>query len=138
VQLCDSLEPNQYGKLRDRMPGIRLVQVIHVEDESSLWQAIEVAPRVDALLLDSGRPNQPVKELGGTGRVHDWSISRRIRETVDVPVYLAGGLKPENVRDAIDIVGPFALDICSGVRTDGKLDPRKLELFFQHVQRSMS
>jgi len=68
-----------------------------------------------------------VKELGGTGRRHDWRLSRRIRESVPVPIFLAGGLRPENVQEAIGEVGPFAIDVCSGVRTDGRLDARKLE-----------
>jgi phosphoribosylanthranilate isomerase len=56
-------------------------------------EAVAVAPRVDALLLDSGNPALAVKELGGTGRRHDWALSRRIREAVPVPVFLAGGLR---------------------------------------------
>ena len=85
---------------------------------------------VDAILLDSGNPNLKVKELGGTGRVHNWKLSRQIRENSKCPVFLAGGLNPENVRQAIEEVQPFAVDVCSGVRTDGKLDRQKLELFF--------
>jgi phosphoribosylanthranilate isomerase len=86
-----------------------------------------VAPHVNAILLDSGNPSAAVKELGGTGRVHDWELSRRIREAVDVPVYLAGGLRPENVAEAVARVGPFGLDVCSGVRSDGRLDRDKVE-----------
>jgi phosphoribosylanthranilate isomerase len=85
---------------------------------------------VDAILLDSGNPNLKVKELGGTGRVHNWKLSRQIRENSKCPVFLAGGLNPENIRQAIDDVQPFAVDVCSGVRTDGKMDRQKLELFF--------
>jgi phosphoribosylanthranilate isomerase len=88
----------------------------------------------DALLLDSGNQALAVKELGGTGRRHDWRISRQIREAVGVPLFLAGGLGPGNVAEAIDEVGPFGLDICSGVRTDGRLDPRKLEAFFAAIR----
>ena len=64
-----------------------------------------LAGKVDAILLDSGNPSLEVKELGGTGRRHDWEISRRIREAIDVPLYLAGGLRPENAREAIETVG---------------------------------
>ena len=96
---------------------------------------LAVAPHVDALLLDSGNPTLPVKELGGTGRTHDWSISRRIREAVRVPVFLAGGLTPENVGHAIEEVGAFGLDLCSGVRTNGHLDAAKLRRFFALVNQ---
>jgi phosphoribosylanthranilate isomerase len=85
---------------------------------------------VDAVLLDSGNPNLAVKQLGGTGRRHDWSVSRRIREALDVPIFLAGGLRPDNLREAVAEVGPFGLDICSGVRSEGALDARKLAAFF--------
>ena len=134
VQICDRLTTGTYADLRGAMPGISLVQVIHVTGEESLEEAVSVAPHVDALLLDSGNQSLAVKELGGTGRVHDWSISRRIREQVGVPVFLAGGLRPENVGEAIRQVGPFGLDLCSGVRTGGVLDTGKLEQFFTRLR----
>ena len=130
LQLVDHFPIEDYAILRRKLPGIRIVQVIHVRDNNSVEEALAVSPHVDALLLDSGNPNLRVKELGGTGRVHDWSISRKIREAVNVPVFLAGGLKPENVREAVEQVGPYALDVCSGVRTNGKLDEDKLVRFF--------
>jgi phosphoribosylanthranilate isomerase len=130
VQICDRLERGSHDDLHAALPGIGLVQVVHVTGPESIDEAVAVAPRVDALLLDSGNQALAVKELGGTGRRHDWRISRRIREAVAVPVFLAGGLRAENVAEAIDEVGPFGLDLCSGVRTEGRLDPRKLEAFF--------
>jgi phosphoribosylanthranilate isomerase len=133
IQLVDALPPGSYRTLRAALPGIKLVQVIHVLDELSIDEALASAEEVDALLLDSGNPKLAVKELGGTGRRHDWTLSRRIVEQSRVPVFLAGGLNPENVRQAIDSVQPFGLDICSGVRTDGKLDRQKLERFFSRT-----
>ncbi|HEY6509478.1 MAG TPA: hypothetical protein VIY56_15765, partial [Vicinamibacterales bacterium] len=115
-------------------PGVSLMQVIHVVGDRSIAEAVEVAPHVDALLLDSGNQALAVKELGGTGRRHDWGISRRIRDSVEVPVYLAGGLRPENVAEAVGVVRPFGLDICSGVRSAGRLDEAKLAAFFQAVR----
>jgi len=135
LQIVDRLMHGTYQDLRDALPGIALVQVIHVQDEESLEEALRVAPDVDAILLDSGNQRLAVKLLGGTGRAHDWTISRRIVEQVSRPVFLAGGLKPENVRDAIEQVRPFGLDVCSGVRTDNKLDARKLAAFFEQVGR---
>ena len=87
IQLCDSLESVAYAKLRDALPGISIVQVIHVLGETSIREAIDVAPHADAILLDSGNPTLQVKELGGTGRRHDWNISKRIREEVRVPLF---------------------------------------------------
>ena len=111
------------------------MQVIHVRGQESVAEAAEVAPHVDAILLDSGNPTLAIKELGGTGRVHDWEISRQIRERIDRPIFLAGGLRPDNVRDAISRVDPYGLDLCNGVRTDGKLDPMKLGAFFREVEK---
>lgn len=130
IQICDRLEIGRYDDLREAMPGIALVQVIHVTGEESIEEALAVAPHVNAILLDSGNQSLVVKELGGTGRVHNWEISRTIRELVNVPIFLAGGLNAENVADAMQQVGPFGLDVCSGVRVDGKLDEGKLARFF--------
>ncbi len=134
VQIVDALQTGTYAEIRVALGDIKLVQVIHVIGAESLDEAQRIAPEVDALLLDSGNPNLAVKELGGTGRIHNWAISRRIVESVQVPVFLAGGLRPDNVRAAVDAVQPFGLDLCSGVRTEGKLDPFKLESFFKSLE----
>ena len=129
IQFVDRLAPGAYAVLRRHLPGIGLIQVIHVRDKSALLQALEIAPYVDALLLDSGNPSLPVKELGGTGRVHDWSISRQICEESPRPVFLAGGLHSRNVAEAVRIARPFGVDLCTGVRTEGTLDVSKLARF---------
>jgi phosphoribosylanthranilate isomerase len=131
IQLVDELQDSAYDKLRAAMPTIKLVQVIHVLNDASIDEAVRIAEHVDALLLDSGNPNLAVKELGGTGRIHNWNLSRRIVEQSRVPVFLAGGLNAGNVQAALEQVQPFGLDLCSSVRTDGELDPHKLEAFFQ-------
>ncbi len=133
LQLVDHVPHDELRRLRRSLPGIKLVQVIHVGGEESIDEARAVAPWVDALLLDSGNQKLPVKELGGTGRTHDWRLSRRIREAVPLPLFLAGGLHAGNVAAAIAEVGPFGLDICSGVRSAGALDPRRLGDFFSAV-----
>lgn len=134
IQLVDRVDQKIYSALRHALPGIGIVQVIHVTGREALEEAQALAQHVDALLLDSGNPTAAVKELGGTGRLHDWTLSRTIRDTVGVPVYLAGGLTPENVAEAIRVVGPFGLDVCSGVRTNGALDEAKLMRFFEAVR----
>ena len=134
VQLCDCVTSGSLSELKAALPGVSIIQVIHVTGPESVEEAIAVASSVDAILLDSGNPSLAVKELGGTGRRHDWSLSRKIREQVSVPIFLAGGLKAENVGEAIAAVQPFGLDLCSGVRTDGKLDRDKLTRFFAAVK----
>lgn len=130
LQLVDRIESRVYPLLRGAIPGVRLVQVIHVAGLESVDEARAVAPEVDAILLDSGRPDAAVKELGGTGRTHDWALSRKVVEAVDVPVYLAGGLRPDNVAEAVRAVGAFGVDLCSGIRTaSGRLDEDRLRAF---------
>lgn len=126
VQLVDAVPVETYAALRKETPRVRIVQVIHVQDESAIEEAKAAAEKVDILLLDSGRPNLAVKELGGTGRTHNWAISRKIVEAVEKPVFLAGGMRPDNVAEAIRAVRPHGIDLCSGVRTEGRLDRGKL------------
>ncbi len=134
IQIVDALNDREYDLIRNALPTVKLVQVIHVIDHDSVTEAIEISAHVDALLLDSGNPNLAIKELGGTGRKHDWNLSKEIRQSVTVPVFLAGGLNHDNVRQAIEWVEPFGIDLCSGVRTQGKLDERKLNDFFRAIE----
>ena len=133
IQICDRLETGSYEQLRQALPGVSLVQVVHVSGAESVSEAVSVARFVDAILLDSGNQSLPIKELGGTGRTHDWNVSREIVKEVRVPVFLAGGLRSNNVADAVRTVGPFGVDVCTGVRTNGELDEVKLRAFFAAV-----
>jgi len=133
IQICDRLTNGSYQDLKRSLPGISIVQVIHVVGPESVDEAVSVSTHVDAILLDSGNPALAVKELGGTGRRHDWTLSRQIRESINIPLFLAGGLNPNNVRQAIEAVGPFALDICTGVRTNGRLDETKVAALFANI-----
>jgi len=133
IQIVDELEQREYEILRNELPNVKLVQVIHVLDDNSVKEAVEVSNYVDAILLDSGNPNLTIKELGGTGRTHNWELSRKIRKSISIPLFLAGGLNKSNVRQAIDFVQPFGLDLCSSVRTNGQLDEMKLEEFFKAI-----
>jgi phosphoribosylanthranilate isomerase len=134
VQICDRAEPGTAAALRRALPALKVVQVVHVTGPASVDEAVEAAQDADAILLDSGNPGARVKELGGTGRRHDWALSAEIVARVSRPVFLAGGLTPANVAEAIRTVRPWALDVCSGVRTDGRLDAGKLERLFAAIR----
>ena len=136
LQLCDRVAAHLHQELRDALPGVRIVQVIHVLDERSLHEAERAADTADALLLDSGRPDAERRELGGTGRTHDWKLSKRIREAVSVPLFLAGGIQASNVARAIGEVGPYGIDVCSSLRSDGRLDESKLSVFVAEMDRA--
>ena len=134
VQIVDFVTPRTRQRLRDALPGLRIVQVVHVTGPESIDEARIAALTSDMILLDSGNPTAKIKELGGTGRVHDWAVSKAIRDAIDVPLWLAGGLRAENVGEAIDAVRPHGVDVCSGVRTGGPLDGAKVRAFVAAVR----
>ena len=134
VQIVDFVTPGTRQRLRDAMPELRIVQVVHVTGPESVDEASIAAHTSDMILLDSGNPTAKIKELGGTGRVHDWTVSKAIREAIAVPLWLAGGLRAENVREAIEAVRPYGVDVCSGVRTGGPLDEAKVRAFVSAVR----
>ncbi len=136
IQIVDRITHGSYDDIRSELPAVKIVQVIHVIDEKSVEEALSVSEKVDALLLDSGNPALKIKELGGTGRIHNWLLSRQINDNSKCPVFLAGGLNPVNVRSAIEAVHPFGVDVCSGLRTNGDLDREKLMTFISNVIRS--
>ncbi len=133
VQLVDRVEEGAHAAIRRALPQVKVVQVLHVADADVVDEARSLAGAVDAFLLDSGNPKLAVKELGGTGRVHDWDLSRRIVDAVDRPVFLAGGLRAGNISDAVARVRPFGVDLCSSVRSQGRLDADKLAAFFAAI-----
>jgi phosphoribosylanthranilate isomerase len=133
VQLVDAVPTETYAQLRAAFPALRIVQVIHVGGEDALREASAAARHVDALLLDSGNPSATTKVLGGTGETHDWSLSAQIVAEAGVPVFLAGGLNEQNVAQAIAKVRPYGVDLCSSLRTNGKLDANKVTRFIAAV-----
>jgi phosphoribosylanthranilate isomerase len=136
IQLVDALSQGSHAQIKEALPQVKIVQVLHVLDESSIDEAIKISNFVDMILLDSGNPNLATKELGGTGRIHNWEISREIVKKVTIPVFLAGGLTPKNALQAIKQVNPYGLDLCSGVRTDRLLDVDKLAAFFSAINQN--
>jgi phosphoribosylanthranilate isomerase len=133
VQLVEPLVPEACASLRAACPSVRLVQVVHVDGERAVASAVAAAPHVDALLLDSKVEMGEGRRLGATGQVHDWRLSRRIVLAAGRPVFLAGGLRADNVARALGEVRPFGLDLCTGVRRDGALDPGLLHGFVTAV-----
>ena len=137
IQLVDRTTVDTRHALRASMPGIAIVQVVHVTGPESAAEAREARIGSDAVLLDSGNPSLAVKELGGTGRVHDWDVSARIRRELDVPVFLAGGLNPDNVTEAVRTVRPFGVDVCSGLRPARTLDAQRVKDFVRNVHAAL-
>jgi len=136
VQILSHISLIESKRLSELIPDTKRVQVIHVESEDSLELIDKYSPYVDTFLLDSGKPNLNIPEYGGTGRTHDWSISAKFVRKSPHPVFLAGGLTAENVEEAIQLVQPLGVDVCSGVRTNSRLDLDKLKLFIAAVRRA--
>ncbi|MEM7036668.1 MAG: phosphoribosylanthranilate isomerase [Bacteroidota bacterium] len=134
IQFVDALPEGAHAELRAALPHTKLVQVIHVLDDSAIGEAWDLAPHVDGILLDSGNPNLETKQLGGTGRTHNWAVSAAVVKSLRIPVILAGGLRPDNVAAAWKAVRPYGFDLCSGLRTEGALDSGKLNQFFGEVR----
>jgi phosphoribosylanthranilate isomerase len=133
VQIVRHVDRKEHAVIRSIDRRLKIIQVVHVEDEAAIEIARSYGETADALLLDSGRPGAAVAELGGTGRAHDWAVSRRIVEAVERPVFLAGGLNPANVTEAIRQVRPFGVDVCSSLRPHGPLEPERLQAFMAAV-----
>ncbi|NNF22858.1 MAG: phosphoribosylanthranilate isomerase [Saprospiraceae bacterium] len=137
LQLTDSTTTETRKALKIQFPNLMIVQVVHVSGEGTLTKAKTFEKESDFLLLDSGAPGKAVKELGGTGRIHNWEISKQIVRNARIPVFLAGGLNASNVKDAINHVNPYGLDLCSGIRTEDKLDKRKIKFFFSQIKSDL-
>ncbi|MBO6795783.1 phosphoribosylanthranilate isomerase [Maricaulis sp.] len=134
LQIVRHLDPDELERLRSSRPELKLVQVIHVEDEGALGLISRYERHIDAFLLDSGKPSAAIETLGGTGDVHDWSISARFVAATNKPVMLAGGLKAGNVLDAVRRVRPYGVDLCSSLRQEDALDAELLQEFVQALR----
>jgi phosphoribosylanthranilate isomerase len=134
IQIVDYVNISELVNLRAILPDVQLLQVIHVQDASSIQLALKYSQYVDFLLLDSGNPNSTLKTLGGTGEVHDWEISREICDKSSIPVFLAGGLNTGNILAALAATRPDGVDLCSGLRTDDGLQKDKIIDFFKVLE----
>jgi len=135
IQLVDELVNDELQLLKAKLPQTKIIQVIHVLNENAIEEAVSKSKIVDAILLDSGNPNGKIKTLGGTGKSHNWNISKTIRKEINKPLWLAGGLNSDNIEQAINLVQPYGIDLCSGVRINKKLDTVKLENFFLTIKK---
>lgn len=134
IQLVDIISLPDLVELRVRLPHVTLIQAIHITSVRAIKLALKYSSLVDMLLLDSGNPSGKKRTLGGTGKVHNWNISREICSLSPLPVFLAGGLNSENISGALSSVKPYGFDLCTGVRTGGDLDSDKLQAFFKKIE----
>ena len=143
IEVCERLKPSAIqihgkeqldsSKIRERIKHSRLIKTVYVTEDALNERVIEDLKTFDAILLDSFSKGQ----YGGTGKTHDWTLSKQIKEAVaPVPVILAGGLKPENVKEAILAVDPYAVDVASGVEASpGVKDHMKVRAFVENAKQ---
>jgi phosphoribosylanthranilate isomerase len=130
IQLHAEFNLGDVPRLRAELRGVKLIKAVQVRGAESIAEAAEASKYYDAILVDSATANK----IGGTGQTHDWRISSRIVETASAPVILAGGLTPENVREAIITVKPYAVDVNSGVEfPNGRKSPKRVRAFVRQA-----
>jgi phosphoribosylanthranilate isomerase len=139
VQLHSEIAPSSVERLRGRLPHLKIFKSVSVISADSVAYPEAFAQLVDGFVLDS--INLATDQVGGTGKTHDWSVSRQIvMRYPEIPSILAGGLNSENVRSAIEQVHPFGVDVNSGTKAPDEFkDPRKIEAFIiqaKHEQNS--
>lgn len=120
--------------IKKELVNVKIIKSIHVIDKSSIEKEKEYLGFADAILLDS--INKATDQIGGTGLIHDWNISKEIVEKCPIPVILAGGLNSDNIEEAVDKVRPYGIDVNSGVKgKDGFKDYQKLKLFIERTKK---
>lgn len=128
VQLHKDIELREISTIREKVPSVRIIKAIHVDgSEAPLQELHNYDSIAEALILDS--VNLKEDRIGGTGMIHDWTLSKKMLDNSHLPVILAGGLTPDNIQYAIRSVGPYAVDVNSGVkisRTSRRKDPVKV------------
>jgi phosphoribosylanthranilate isomerase len=135
VRAAEEMTPELLASLRGELDPIRLMLTVPVLNEDSVTQAQNLSEATDYLLLDSAHPQSG--QVGATGLVHDWALSRRIVESCTAPSILAGGLGPTNVRNAIDAVRPHGVDSETRTSRDDdrrRKDPEKVRLFIERAR----
>ncbi|MFW6117327.1 MAG: phosphoribosylanthranilate isomerase [Thermoproteota archaeon] len=140
-QLCQDLRPSLfqihgkkqlYREIREDLPGIRVIGAIKAKKDFSPQETQTSTQIFDAVLIDSHLPGRQ----GGTGRVHDWRISKRVKELLHPkPLILAGGLSLDNIKRAVQTVRPYAVDVSTGVESKpGIKDQKKVNRFIKNAK----
>lgn len=149
VQFLDPADICFLKRLKSAYPSVEMWQSVHLPqagqeaDIEHVKKTVQdyVDAGVDSLLFDTVAVSQGKTKFGGTGKTSDWNLVRGLIDTIQspVPVWLAGGINPENVGDALDTLDPYGIDLCSGVEArPGKKDPQKVKALMSTIrQRSM-
>ena len=133
IQLHSDIEEIEVEKIKKEFPNVKLVRLIHVSAEGKICTDYKKIKYADYYLLDSF--NLKTNQVGGTGLIHDWNKSGELIRILDKPTFLAGGLNPNNVADAIKQANPYGVDVNSGCKNDnGIKDKEKVKLFIKNAK----
>jgi phosphoribosylanthranilate isomerase len=131
IQLHGIESPEYCDRLRQACPGVEIIKALKVRTLESLAEEMETyRESVDTYLLDAYHPQQ----LGGTGKILNWDAIASF--DFPLPWFLAGGLTPDNIGNALALVQPDGIDLSSGVeRSPGDKDLEKVALLFKRLQQ---
>jgi len=133
IQLHSDISEDEVLLIRKELPNVKLVRLIHVSSDGKICTDYQKMKYVDFYLLDSF--NLKTNQVGGTGLTHDWNKSRKLISILNKPTFLAGGLNPNNVKEAIKLTRPYGVDVNSGCKNElGKKDANKVKLFVQNAK----
>ena len=133
IQLHSDIAESEVEKIANELPNIKLVRLIHISNEGEIVTDYKKMKYADYYLLDSF--NLKTNQVGGTGLTHDWYKSNELIKTLDKPTFLAGGLNPENVAEAIKISEPYGVDVNSGCKNEkGVKDAEKVKQFVYNAK----
>jgi phosphoribosylanthranilate isomerase len=145
VQFLDPAEISLLNRLKSAYPSVEMWQSVHLPQagqEADIGHVKKIVQDyvdagVDSLLFDTVAVSEGKTKFGGTGKTSDWDLVKGLIDTIQspVPVWLAGGINPENVGDALDSVDPYGIDLCSGVEArPGKKDRQKIKALMSTIR----
>lgn len=133
VQLHSDIDIQGIEKIKFNCPNVKIIKLVHVIDEKSMQQVDFFANSSDAILLDT--INNVTDQVGGTGKTHNWEIDRKIVEHTNAKIIIAGGLNPNNIKEAIHKIKPYGVDVNTGVQNkNGLKDYEKLKEFIRNAK----
>lgn len=136
LQLHGNSSPEDMKLIKKELPYLKIIKSLHIIDEASIGIGKKYIGVADAILLDSF--NETKNQIGGTGKTHNWNISRKIVDEYNTPIILAGGLSPDNVAEAIKFVRPYGVDVNTGTKGEnGFKDYKKMEMFIRRAREKL-
>ncbi len=134
IQLHSYIEESEVDKIRETLPDKKLLRLIHISEDGETLNDISKIKNVDFYFTDS--INLKTNQVGGTGLTHDFERDRELVASLNKPVFVAGGLTPENVAEVVKLCQPYGVDVNSGCRgKNGGRDKAKMRKFVSQARK---